>query len=151
MSGFTMGRIGLATRLQRFPSGIMHFLNQHTSKYQKRSKHFVCTRFPGSSMFSIGWQPDYKKYLKLLRVAHFETLMNLENEREETDMINKTEGPVQDVTREEVNMALSKITNGKACRSSEVKALGKYGTYCLHAIQEGQRKDGWRESQMVQI
>ena len=37
----------------------MQFLNQHTSKYQKRSKHFVCTRFPGSSMFCIGWQPDY--------------------------------------------------------------------------------------------
>ena len=53
-------------------------------------------------MFCIGWQPDYKEYLKLLRVAHFETLMNVENEREETDMINKTEGPVQDVTREEV-------------------------------------------------
>ena len=27
----------------------MQFLNQHTSKYQKCSKHFVCTRFPGSS------------------------------------------------------------------------------------------------------
>ena len=44
---------------QCFPSGIMQFLSQHTSKYQKRSKHFVCTRFPGSSMFCIGWQPDY--------------------------------------------------------------------------------------------
>ena len=39
---------------QCFPSGIMQFLNQHTSKYQKRSKHFVCTQFPGSSMFCIG-------------------------------------------------------------------------------------------------
>ena len=44
---------------QCFPSGITQFLNQHTSKYQKRSKHFVCTRLPGSSMFCIGWQPDY--------------------------------------------------------------------------------------------
>ena len=32
---------------QCFQSGIMQFLNQHTSKYQKRSKHFVCTRLPG--------------------------------------------------------------------------------------------------------
>ena len=47
---------------QCFPSGIMQFLNQHTSKYQKRSKHFVCTRFPGPSMFCIGWQPDYEEY-----------------------------------------------------------------------------------------
>ena len=37
----------------------MQFMNQHTSKYQKHSKHIVCTRFPGSSMFCIGWQPDY--------------------------------------------------------------------------------------------
>ncbi len=44
---------------QCFPSGIMQFLNQHTSRYQKRSKHFVCTQLPGSSMFCIGWQPDY--------------------------------------------------------------------------------------------
>ena len=36
----------------------MQFLNQHTSKYQKRSKHFVCTRFPGSSMFCIGTQAN---------------------------------------------------------------------------------------------
>ena len=48
---------------QCFPSGIMQFLNQHTSKYQKRSKHFVCTRFPGPSMFCIGWQPDYICYV----------------------------------------------------------------------------------------
>ena len=47
---------------QCFPSGIMQFLNQHTSNYQKRSKHFVCTRFPGSSMFCIGWQPDYMEF-----------------------------------------------------------------------------------------
>ena len=26
---------------QCFPTGIMQFLNQHTSKYQKLSKHFV--------------------------------------------------------------------------------------------------------------
>ena len=32
---------------QCFQGGIMQFLNQHTSKYQKRSKHFVCTRLPG--------------------------------------------------------------------------------------------------------
>ena len=31
----------------------MQFLNQHTSKYQKRSKHFVCTRFPGSSISPV--------------------------------------------------------------------------------------------------
>ena len=31
---------------QCFPIGIMQFLNQHTPKYQKRSKHFVCTRLP---------------------------------------------------------------------------------------------------------
>ena len=32
---------------QCLPSGIMQFLNEHTSKYQKRSQHFVCTRLPG--------------------------------------------------------------------------------------------------------
>ena len=34
---------------QCFSSGIMQFLNHHTSKYQKRSKHFVCTRLPGNA------------------------------------------------------------------------------------------------------
>ena len=33
---------------------------------------------------------------------YFKTLMNVENERVETNKINKTEGPVQDVTREYV-------------------------------------------------
>ena len=51
---------------QCFPSGITQFLNQHTSKYQKRSKHFVCTRLPGSSMFCIGWQPDYVRWVVLI-------------------------------------------------------------------------------------
>ena len=31
---------------QCFPSGITQFLNQHTSKYQKHSKHFVCRGLP---------------------------------------------------------------------------------------------------------
>ena len=44
---------------QCFASGITQFLSQHTSKYQKRSKHCVCTRHPGWSMLCIGWQPDY--------------------------------------------------------------------------------------------
>ena len=48
-------------------------------------------------------------------MKHFKTLTKVENEREETDMINKTEGLVQDVTRKEVKMALSKMSNGKAC------------------------------------
>ena len=28
-------------------------------KVPETLKHFVCTRLPGSSMFCIGWQPDY--------------------------------------------------------------------------------------------
>ena len=46
---------------QCFPSGITQFLNQHTSKYQKRSKHFVCTRFPGMPPVP----PDYCESLCL--------------------------------------------------------------------------------------
>ena len=56
------------------------------------------------------------------RVEHFKTLMNVENEREESEKINKTEGPIQDVTREEVKMALGKMSNEKACRPSDVSA-----------------------------
>ena len=46
--------------------------------------------------------------------------MNVENEREETYMINKT----YRIPTEEVKMALSKMSrpNGKACRPSEVSA-----------------------------
>ena len=42
----------------------MQFLNQHTSKYQERSKQFVCTRLPGSSMFCTGLQPDQVVWLE---------------------------------------------------------------------------------------
>ena len=38
----------------------MQFLNQHTSKYQKRSKHFVCTRLPGMPPVP----PDYLAVLE---------------------------------------------------------------------------------------
>ena len=48
--------------------------------------------------------------------------MNVDNEREETDMINKTECPVRDATRTELKMELNKNTNGKACGPSEVSA-----------------------------
>ena len=87
--------------------------------------------------------------------------MKVENEREETDMINKTECPVKGVTREEVNMALSKTSNGKACRPSEVsavllKAVGEYGIYWIHVIMKdvwnrGKVPGGWRKREIVPI
>ena len=53
---------------QCFPSGIMQFLNQHTSKYKKRSKHFVCTRLPGMPPVP----PDYNlnRLNRWLHVGH---------------------------------------------------------------------------------
>ena len=51
-----------------------------------------------------------EKDLKLISVEHFKTLMNVENERHLTEMINTSEGPVHDVTSEDVNIALSKMS-----------------------------------------
>ena len=75
------------------------------------------------------------------------TLVNVENEREENNMINKTKGPVQEVTREEVKMPLSKTSSRKACGPSEVsaellKGLGDYGMDLLHDIIKDVRNRG---------
>ena len=43
---------------QCFPSGIMQFLNQHTSKYQKRLKHFVCNDFQVRLCFALAGKPQ---------------------------------------------------------------------------------------------
>ena len=45
-------------------------------------------------------------------------LIDVVNEIEETDITSKSEGPVEDVTRTEVKMAPSKMSNVKACRCS---------------------------------
>ena len=50
----------------------MQFLNQHTSKYQKRSKHFVCTRRPGMppvplDLPVVGWAGAFKCKCKCQR------------------------------------------------------------------------------------
>ena len=76
-------------------------------------------------------------------------------------MINKTEGPVHDVTRKEVKMSLRKISNRKTCRPSEVsaellKALGEYGIDWLYDIMKdvwntGNIPDGWRKSEIALI
>ena len=69
-------------------------------------------------------------------------------------MINDTEGPVQDVTREEVKIALSKTSNRKACGPSDVsaellKALGKYGIVWLHdkGLMEQGKETRWLEKE----
>ena len=46
----------------------MQFLNQHTSKYQKRSKHFVCTRLPGMPPVP----PDYNNITCIDMIAALE-------------------------------------------------------------------------------
>ena len=53
---------------------------------------------------------------------YVKTLVNLKNERVETDMINKTEGPIHDVTKEDVKPALSQMSNVKPGAPSDVSA-----------------------------
>ena len=87
--------------------------------------------------------------------------MKVERERDETDMINKTELLVNDVTRKEVKMALSKMSNGKTCRPTEVnavllKAVGEYGIYWIHDIMKDvwnrvKVPGGWMKREMVPI
>ena len=91
----------------------------------------------------------YEEDLKLYWEEYLKTLINVENEREETDMINKTEGPEHYVTREGVKMVLSKMSNGKACGPLEVRAellkcLGEYGIDLLHDI----IKDVWNRGNL---
>ncbi len=74
-----------------------------------------------------------------LYVEHIKTLIKgkkrkRRNEREETEVTSKAGGPVQYVTREEMAMAPSKMSNGKTRGPSEVSAellkdLGEYGIY----------------------
>ena len=86
-------------------------------------------------------------------------LVDVQNERGETTMVNKTERLAQDVTREEVEIALSEMSNGKACGPSEVsaellKAPAEFGMYWLHDITNDVRNWGkipvsWRKGQMA--
>ena len=73
--------------------------------------------------------------------------MNVENEREETDTINKTEGSLLYVTREEMKIAQSKMSKGKYCGASEVSAelLNVLGIYLLHFIM----KDVWNRGNII--
>ena len=49
--------VGSKKLAQCFPSGTMQFLNRHTSQYQIRWKHFVCTRFPVRLCFALAGNP----------------------------------------------------------------------------------------------
>ena len=63
---------------------------------------------------------------------YFNILLNVENERGELDEVAKTEGPINQISREEIKEAMRKMKSEKAAGPSEVvieliKAMGANG------------------------
>ena len=89
-------------------------------------------------------------------ISHFSFCVSMQ----ETKMVNKTEGLVQDVSRDELRIALGKMSSGKANGPSELsaellKALGEYGIDWLHDTMKdvwntGNIPDGWRNGTDIQ-
>ena len=69
---------------------------------------------------------------------HMEKIMNMENEWDQMAVADMAEGPVEEVTYEEVIKAMNKIKLGKAASPSEVNmdmimASGKFGVGVLRS------------------
>ena len=98
----------------------------------------------------------------LIRWAeYFKELLNRENEREKLETIKKTEGPIKEVSTEEVRKAIKKMKAGKATGPSDtsielIKALDEYGigwiTELMQTIfRDGKMPDDWRKSTIIPI
>ena len=92
---------------------------------------------------------------------YFKQLLNEENEREEQTEIEPVEGPIQPVTREEVEIALQKMKKGKAAGSSGlvvemINALGEKGIEMVLDLvrsmwTEEKMPTDWEESIIVPV
>ena len=66
---------------------------------------------------------------------YFNNLLNVENDREQLGEVPTVEGPLQEISREEVKKAVESTKKGNTARCSCLpKDLGKSGVDMMHEI-----------------
>ena len=99
--------------------------------------------------------------IKMRWKQYFEQLLNVENDREELEEIPYTEGPLNTISREEMESALKKMKTGKAPGPSEVaieliNAMEDCGKEWLlkllqQVVKDGQIPEDWRRSRICNV
>ena len=92
---------------------------------------------------------------------YFSNLLNVENAREQFGEVPAVEGPVHEISREEVKNAIERMKKGKAPECSGllidlIKHLGESGVDMMHEIlkrvwEEEQMREEWKKSEIVPI
>ena len=87
---------------------------------------------------------------------YFSNLLNVENVREQLGEVPAVEGPVHEISREEVKNAIERMKKGKAAGCSGlpidlIKHLGESGVDMMHEIlkrvwEEDQMPEEWKKS-----
>ena len=90
---------------------------------------------------------------------YFSNLLNVENAREQRGEVPAVEGPVHDISREEVKNAIESMKKGKAAGCSGlpidfIKHIGESGVDMMHEIlkrvwEEEQMPEKWKKSEIV--
>ena len=80
---------------------------------------------------------------------YFSNILNVENAREQLGEVPAVEGPVQDISREEVKKAIESMKKGKAAGCSglpidHIKHIGESGVDMMHEIGLGRGTDARR-------
>ena len=92
---------------------------------------------------------------------YFSNLLNVENARKQLGEVPAVEGPVQEISREEVKKAVESTKKGKAAGCSGlpidlIKHLGESGVDMMHEIpkrvwEEEQMPEEWKKGEIVPI
>ena len=82
-----------------------------------------------------------EKEIKNRLREYFENILNVENEREDLPTVERTEGPVQNFSKEEIKKAVNEMKSGKAAGCSGfvlelIKTLDGLGIDMIHSIME---------------
>ena len=92
---------------------------------------------------------------------YFSNLLNVENAREHLGEVSAVEGPVHEISREEVKNAIERMNKGEAAGCSGlpidlIKHLGESGVDTMHEIlkriwEEEHMPEEWKKSEIVPI
>ena len=103
----------------------------------------------------------FGRHLRLPGIAAFSQWTTLENARGQLGEISAVEGPVHEISREEVKDVIERMKKGKTAGCSGlpiylIKHLGESGVDMMHEIrkrvwEEEQMQEEWKKSEIVPI